>query len=325
MRLNRAPEPGETIVLNVTFKDGDQSIRLEQNKLSTRFEFNESNWDKPAYMLFEVDHKLTKAATATFEGASGNIPFAWLVVFGVLSAFFFAVAAYHSWAFPHPAADGNRTAGRTAKSILKEFIETFKTFFQKDQIWVAIAFMLLYRLPEAQLVKLINPFLLDPVDMGGLGLTTGQVGIVYGTIGIIGLTIGGIERRPETLAVANGMEHVAHLPHVRLPQLCHGTVAADHQHLRVHRAIRLRIRFHGLHALPYILLGRQIQNRPLCHLHRLHGPRHDAARHGRRLAAGNNRPRHFFLWTMICCVATVGICAFLKIDPNFGRKIEEKN
>ena len=35
--------------------------------------------------------------------------------------------------------------------------------------------------------------------------------------------------------------------------------------------------------------------------------------------------RHFFLWTMICCVATVGICAFLKIDPNFGRKIEEKN
>ncbi len=56
---------------------------------------------------------------------------------------------------------------------------------------------------EAQLVKLINPFLLDPIDKGGLGLTTGQVGIVYGTVGIIGLTIGGIiggivaaERRP---------------------------------------------------------------------------------------------------------------------------------
>ena len=58
--------------------------------------------------------------------------------------------------------------------------------------WVAIAFMLLYRLPDTQLVKLINPFLLDPIDKGGLGLTTGQVGIVYGTVGIIGLTIGGI-------------------------------------------------------------------------------------------------------------------------------------
>lgn len=52
--------------------------------------------------------------------------------------------------------------------------------------------MLFYRFPEAQLVKLINPFLLDPIDKGGLGLTTAEVGLVYGTIGIIGLTLGGI-------------------------------------------------------------------------------------------------------------------------------------
>lgn len=41
-------------------------------------------------------------------------------------------------------------------------------------------------------MKLINPFLLDPIDKGGLGLTTAEVGLVYGTIGIIGLTLGGI-------------------------------------------------------------------------------------------------------------------------------------
>ena len=52
--------------------------------------------------------------------------------------------------------------------------------------------MLLYRLPEAQLVKLISPFMLDPVEKGGLGLTTSDVGFVYGTVGILGLTIGGI-------------------------------------------------------------------------------------------------------------------------------------
>ena len=50
----------------------------------------------------------------------------------------------------------------------------------------------LYRFPEAQLVKLINPFLLDGRDVGGLGLSTAQVGFVYGTIGILGLTVGGI-------------------------------------------------------------------------------------------------------------------------------------
>ena len=53
--------------------------------------------------------------------------------------------------------------------------------------------MLLYRLPEAFLIKMINPFLLDPVaGEGGLGLSTETVGLVYGTIGIIGLTVGGI-------------------------------------------------------------------------------------------------------------------------------------
>lgn len=92
---------------------------------------------------------------------------------------------------PKPKSD-KAVCEATASNIFKEFFATFVTFFQKKQVWVAVLFMLLYRLPEAQLVKLINPFLLDPKELGGLGLTTGQVGLVYGTIGILGLTIGGI-------------------------------------------------------------------------------------------------------------------------------------
>jgi PAT family beta-lactamase induction signal transducer AmpG len=75
---------------------------------------------------------------------------------------------------------------------VKEFGRTFVTFFQKKGIWVAMLFMLLYRLPEAFLVKMINPFFLDPVSAGGLGLSTEDVGLIYGTIGVIALTIGGI-------------------------------------------------------------------------------------------------------------------------------------
>lgn len=34
--------------------------------------------------------------------------------------------------------------------------------------------------------------------------------------------------------------------------------------------------------------------------------------------------QNFFLWTMICCIATVGVCYLLKIDPNFGKKEQKK-
>ena len=73
-----------------------------------------------------------------------------------------------------------------------EFLSTFRSFFQKEQAGIAILFMLCYRLPEAQLAKMGIPFLLDPIEQGGLGLTTEQIGFVQGTIGIIGLTLGGI-------------------------------------------------------------------------------------------------------------------------------------
>ena len=52
--------------------------------------------------------------------------------------------------------------------------------------------MLLYRLPEAFLLKMVNPFLLSSAENGGLALSTSTVGIVYGTIGVAALTVGGI-------------------------------------------------------------------------------------------------------------------------------------
>lgn len=72
------------------------------------------------------------------------------------------------------------------------FLEVFRTFFQKKQIGVAIAFILLYRLGESQLVKMASPFLLDTKELGGIGLSTTEVGTIYGTLGVVALTLGGI-------------------------------------------------------------------------------------------------------------------------------------
>jgi PAT family beta-lactamase induction signal transducer AmpG len=89
------------------------------------------------------------------EKSTGNVPLSWTVVFGILSAFFLIMAFYHGWILPRPASD-HPVENVTATNIMREFLETFKSFFKKEHALVAILFMLLYRLPEAQLVKLIR-------------------------------------------------------------------------------------------------------------------------------------------------------------------------
>jgi PAT family beta-lactamase induction signal transducer AmpG len=47
------------------------------------------------------------------------------------------------------------------------FVDTFRSFFQKPGIGVTLGFLLLYRLGEAQLLKMAAPFLLDPRTRAG--------------------------------------------------------------------------------------------------------------------------------------------------------------
>ena len=58
------------------------------------------------------------------------------------------------------------------------------SFFRQPDIGRILAFLLLYRFAEAQLLKLVTPFLLDAPAVGGLGLQTQDVGIAYGTVGV---------------------------------------------------------------------------------------------------------------------------------------------
>lgn len=124
-----------------------------------------------------------------------DIPLSWTITMLVTAVMFTAVTFYHLFAIPRPAADKSvLTQGETAsaKAVFKEFGRTFATYFTKPGVLLAIGFMLLYRLPEAFLIKMCMPFLVATKEAGGLGLSTAEVGIVYGTIGVIFLTVGGI-------------------------------------------------------------------------------------------------------------------------------------
>lgn len=329
VRLNRQPAPGEEIVVNMSHTSGDAGIRLAEGE---RLVFTADNWDRTAWLYYDIDHKIKQPAGAGFEGASGNIPMAWLVVFAVLSAFFLAVAMYHSWALPRPASDSRDHGGkRTAREIFREFFETFRSFFAKKQIWVAIAFMLLYRLPEAQLVKLINPFLLDTIDKGGLGLSTGEVGFVYGTIGIIGLTIGGIIGG--IVAARGGLKKwlwpMAWSMSLTCLTFVYLSYWPTHSLLTINICVFIEQFGYGFGFTAYMLYLIYFSEGE-------HKTAHYAICTG-FMALGMMLPgmaagwlqetigyRHFFIWTMICCAATIGVCAFLKIDPAFGRKEVKK-
>ncbi len=120
-----------------------------------------------------------------------GIAWAWSTAFFVVAALFLSFFVYHKFVLPYPVADVP-VAGTPGTGFLHEFLSTFRSFFVRKEIGAILAFLLLFRLNESQLIKLITPFLLDARDKGGLGLTTTEVGIAYGTVGILMLLAGGI-------------------------------------------------------------------------------------------------------------------------------------
>lgn len=119
-----------------------------------------------------------------------SIEVSWMFVFGMLGILMLGMGIYHKAMLPKPVSDVPLVNDGTSQ--LKAAIGTILDFFKKDQIVLAVLFILLYRFGEGQLVKIAAPFLLDPVALGGLGLSTTEVGVINGTIGLIALTIGGI-------------------------------------------------------------------------------------------------------------------------------------
>ncbi|RTZ04975.1 MFS transporter [Flavobacterium sp. GSP6] len=94
--------------------------------------------------------------------------------------------------FSTPKIETKIAEAKTESVPNKSFGVVFATFFQKKQIGLVLAFILLFRLGESQLLKMLTPFLIDPITAGGMGLTTQDVGVIYGTFGVISLTLGGI-------------------------------------------------------------------------------------------------------------------------------------
>ena len=121
-----------------------------------------------------------------------QIKFSWSLIFYGLTGLFIAFYLYHNYILPRPKEDIVHEEKQDEKVVVHEFLMTFATFFEKKQILTAIAFMLLFRLPEALLTPISQLFLQAQPSKGGLGLSPQEFGLVNGTVGVIGLLAGGI-------------------------------------------------------------------------------------------------------------------------------------
>ena len=323
VRLSGSPEPGEKVVLNTVLKKGDKSIALVQGG---HLVFNESNWNRPAYMVFQADSKLTTNTSVNYEGLSGNIPMSWAVTFFLLAGLFFVLSFWHRFVLPRPESDAPREDLKPS-DVLREFGQTFATFFRKPQVGAALFFMLTFRFAEAQLLKLINPFLLDPIDKGGLGLTTGEVGLVYGTVGIIGLTLGGIIGG--VVAAAGGLKKW--LWPMTLSMLLTAVTFLYLSFTQTDNLLIINIcvfieQFgYGFGFTAYMLYLIYFSDGK-------YKTAHYAICTG-FMALGMMLPgmfagwlqeqlgyNHFFIWVMICSVVPLIAVSLLKINPEFGKK-----
>ncbi len=322
VRLSQKPLVGEEIVLNTDQIKGDAGIRLI---VGERLTFTDKNWDKEALLLFQIDPNINNNASAQFIGRSGNIPFAWQITVGIIAVLFLALCVYHYFRLPYP--DSDKPVQHGNNQFWKEFFGTFGSFFSKKYIWPALGFILLFRLGEAQLVKMASPFLLDSRNLGGLGLSTSEVGLVYGTIGVIALVVGGIlggiliSRKglkswilPMTLAI-----NIPHLAYVYL------SYAMPENMVVIALCVAIEQFGYGFGFTAYTLFliyFAEGENKTA----------HYAICTG-FMALGMMLPGmisgwiqsiigydHFFVWILICAVPTFLLLKFLPIDPEFGKK-----
>ena len=254
----------------------------------------------------------------------GSAQQAWSVTFMVLAAVFALMMVWHQFVLPRPEADHAVTK---SDNPFRDFIATFVLFFKKRDIWLILGFILTYRLGEAQMLKMIVPFLRDPLDKGGLGLTTSQVGIAYGTVGIAALTLGGLlggylisrvglkrclwlmvaavhlpdlvfvflsQTQPSNFYVVSGFLAIEQFGYGFgfTAMLMYMIMVVEGEHKTAHYALCT-----GLMALGMMVPGMYSGD----------------------IQAWLGYP-NFFIWTCLATIPAFIMAALVKIDPDFGRK-----
>lgn len=257
---------------------------------------------------------------------SGSYTTAWSVTFAVVAIIMLLFGIYHNYILPKPVKDIPQTTG-SLKEVAYTFKDIIVTYFKKPQITATLLFLLLFRLPEAQLVKMGKLFLMDPLSEGGLGLSNSDIGFINGIVGVTGLIIGGIAGGicisrnglkywlwPMVMAISLPDLVYVYLsmaqPHdigiigscIFIEQLGYGFGFTAYTLYMIYFAQGKYPTAHFAISTAFMSLGMMLPGMLSGYMQKILGY------------------EYFFIWVMICCVVTFIVSAIIKVTPEFGRK-----
>ena len=262
------------------------------------------------------------------ENLYNNVTLAWSIIFGILAILFIVFALYHKFILPHPRQDNNQST-LNLNEVIPNFLKVFISYFNKPQILMAICFILIYRFGEAQLVKIAPLFMLDSMEMGGLGLSTSEYGFIYGTLGMIMLTLGGIAGG--LLVSKNGLKYwiIWMALAMKLPDIVYVYMAytQPENYYLVSFFVAIEQFGYGFGFTAYLLYMMMLSEGE-------HKTAHYAICTG-FMALGMMIPgmfsgflqesigyKYFFNWVILATIPGLILIKFLKIDSKFGIKRE---
>lgn len=251
---------------------------------------------------------------------------AWSVTFVVIGAFFLALCLYHFFILPRPEADRSAPLNK-GRGVVSEYFRIITLFFRQKDILIIICFFLFYRFAEAQLVKMVAPFLLDAREKGGLGLSTAEVGWIYGTVGVVALMLGGL--LGGYVIYRNGLKFwlwpmviVMHLPDLAFVYLSH----AQPENLWIIGAAVAFEQFgYGFGFTAYTMFMIMVSRGEYKTVFYAIGTGIMAL--GMMLPAMSSGwiqeklgYIHFYYWILLTTIPSFIVTALVKIDPEYGKK-----
>lgn len=275
------------------------------------------------------------------SGSPAAIVNAWRSVFVAVSLIFLCIAICHVFALPGGFAQ--QPEQKKGGNVISEFFRTFIQFFTKPHIVSALAFMLLFRLPEALCIKILQPFFISPRIEGGLGMSLDQVAVASGITGVVALLAGGIaggiaiSRKGLRywlfpMAATLTLPCAFYLLMAMFPPAASGTGFAV-----INAAVFVEQFGYGFGFTAFMLYliyfsegERKTSYYAFCTAFMALGMMIPGMFSGWLFEVtsqwnilmpdGAQGYVNFFLWVMLSSVVTFAVCGFLKIDPRFGMK-----